>query len=150
MDMDVSMSYSLIAVSSRACMGGSNRIAKSQSIAISITTSQSIAINIAKSQSIAKTIAKSQKYCRMYWKMWKYWNKYCKLSRSEKPFLRFIILNWILIGDNNFYIIYLSLTYLHFFVIDSLWWNKLFPYIICWIQKLCLLMICLMNIIKWY
>jgi len=49
------------------------------------------------------------------------------------------ILYLILIGDNYFYIIHLTLIYLHFFVINSLWWIKLFPYVICWIQKLCLL-----------
>ena len=49
------------------------------------------------------------------------------------------ILYWIFIGNNYFYIIHLSLIYLHFFVINSLWWIKLFPYVICWIQKLCLL-----------
>ena len=42
--------------------------------------------------------------------------------------------------DTNYvYMIYLSLIYLHFFVIDSLWWIKFFPHVIYWIQNLCLL-----------
>ena len=103
--------------------------------------------------SITKIIAIFLKYCQKYCKVW----KYCKLkvlqkvlqnskvlkkvlqnSRSGKNF-SCGILYWILIGSNYFYIIHLSLIYLHFFVTNSLWCIKLFPYVICWIQKLCLL-----------
>ena len=84
----------------------------------SIEIYESIAKSIAKFKSIAKSIA--------------------KFRVAEQNFICGI-LYWILIGNNYFYIIHLSLIYLHFFVINSLWWIKLFPYIICWIQKLCLL-----------
>ena len=50
--MDVSMSYCLIVVSSRACRGGSNSIGEYQSIA----KSQSIAINIEISQGLQKLL----------------------------------------------------------------------------------------------
>ena len=65
-------------------------------------------------------------------------SKVLQNSRSWKKFSCGIIY-WILIGNNYFYIIHLTLIYLHFFVINSLWWIKSFPYVICWIQKLCLL-----------
>ena len=93
--------------------------------------------------SIVKSIATNFKYCKKYCKIWKYckvqkhYKKYCKTLRSGKKF-SCGILYWILIGNNYFYIIHLSLIYRHFFVINSLWWIKLFPYVICWIQKLCL------------
>ena len=92
--------------------------------------------------SIAKSIAKIFKYCKNYCKTWKYCKKYCNIQKHCKKYCNIFscgILYWILIGNNNFYIIYLSLIYLHFFVINSLWWIKLFPYVICWIQKLSLL-----------
>ena len=53
--------------------------------------------------------------------------------------LSYYLLN--LIGNNNVYMIYLNLIYIHFFIINSLWWIKLFPYVIYWIQKLCLIYI---------
>ena len=88
------------------------------------------------------------KYCIKYCKIWKYCKKYCKFQSIAKSIakcrvaeicLSCAILYWILIGNNYFYVIYLSLIYLHFFVINSLWWIKLFSYIICWIQNLFLL-----------
>ena len=98
--------------------------------------------------SIAKSIAKNFKYCKKYCKIWKYCKKYCNIQKYCKKYCKFCVaeknfscgfLYWIMIANNNFYIIHLSLIYLHFFVINSLWWIKLFPYVICWIQKLCLL-----------
>ena len=77
-----------------------------------------------KNSSIAKSIAKSKSIA--------------KFRVAEKNF-SCGFLYWILIGNNYFYIIHLSLIYLHFLVINSLWRIKLFPYVICWIQKLCLL-----------
>ena len=97
-----------------------------------------------KISSIAKSIAIFSKYCKKYCKIWKYCKKYCKIQkfcnivRSGKKF-SCGVLYWIFIGNNYFYIIHLSLIYLPFFVINDLWWIKLFPYVICWIQKLCLL-----------
>ena len=90
---------------------------------------QSIAIRIEKSQSIAILIGKNFKYCK----------KYCKNESIAKSIVKSAILYWILISNNYFSIIYLSLIYVYFFVSDSRWWIKLFPYVVCWIQKLCLL-----------
>ena len=100
-------------------------------------------------QIIAKIIAKCFKYCKRYCKIskelqkvlqhFKVLQKVLQNFAQRKMFLSCAIIYWILIGNNYVCIIYLSLIYLSFFVIDSLWWIKLFPYVIFWIQKLSLL-----------
>ena len=110
-----------------------NTYCKSQNIAIFIAKHFQVLQKVLQyfqciTKSIAKSIAKSFKYCK----------KYCYILRTG-IFLSCAFLYYNLIGNIYVYIIFISFIYLHFFVIDSLWWIKLFLYVIYWIQNLCLL-----------
>ena len=69
----------------------------------------SIVINIAKYQSIWKTI-------EMSWSI----AKSIVLFYAAEFFLNYTIRYYILIGNNNIYIIYLGFIYFHFSVIDRI------------------------------
>ena len=99
-------------------------IATSQSVVISIAKSQIIAILIATFSSITKSIAKCLSIVKSNTKIW----NYCKsVLFFTECWLVIIILD------------YISKFNISSFFIDNLWWIRLFPYVICWIQMLYLL-----------